>query len=404
MAQVFSYRAIRSDGREVPGTIGALSEADAVTELASRGLQVFEIALKGHGRAEPWYQRELSFSRTNASPRDLEQIASQLAMLLESGVKLTKALTITAENHVNRGTSEALRDVAKQIDAGESVTAAFESPSAFPELFRLYLDIGVQSNDLPATLHRAAEYFDTMDRNRRTTMTELIYPAILVAAAIGLVAFLSSFVAPNLVPLFEAANREPPLSLALLSSLNPGLVLGVPIAAISLVGFAVFSGLRLPSAMRTGLRSLVPKSMYRGGNNWQFGASARSLSHLLTAGIPLHRALSAVADAATDKEHRDLFRRAHTAVATGSSGTSAFTADPSVPALFLTLFAAGEQANSLPQTMATGARLLEARAAQRADRIRTLLTPAITLGVALVIGAMVFSIMQAILELGTLAY
>lgn len=69
----------------------------------------------------------------------------------------------------------------------------------------------------------------------------------------------------------------------------------------------------------------------------------------------------------------------------------------------LTLIGMGEQANRLPQVLGRASSLVDARLKRTIDRTIAFLSPALTIGLGIMIGALVVSVMTALLSINEMA-
>jgi type II secretory pathway component PulF len=107
---------------------------------------------------------------------------------LNAGVDL---LTILQRETPRARTLEAKKhwkEVLHQVRRGASLEEALaRSPDFFPELFREMTAVGSESGYLGETLLEVADYYDYMTRLKRSFLASLIWPAIELAIALGVI-------------------------------------------------------------------------------------------------------------------------------------------------------------------------------------------------------------------------
>lgn len=400
----FEFRAFRSDGSEEAGQIEG-PDADAVAALLrAKGLLPYEIAPHGEISYIPWYAREIATFSGAPNDADLAKLAKTLAVLTSAGVTLSKAIDIADQLTGHQRLSQVLKLAAEQLSRGDKVADAFRDTDAVPPLFGLFVEVGEETNRLPETMENCAQLFQNRWDSRQKLATQLIYPAILVAASIGLVAFLSAFLAPNLLPMFASANVDPPVALLVLASLNSWPVLA---AAATLLMLTTLLFIDLSDGkLRLSAARIAPRipGLARHARELRFALFARSLAYTVKSGAPLHRALKSVAASFERYPETHHLEDASKSLASGGKAATAFASQDDVPQEFAELFRLGEEANRVGDMLDTAATMLEAKVASRSARYQQLATPALTLGIAIVIGGLVFSIMGAIMEMGDVAF
>jgi len=114
-------------------------------------------------------------------------IYHNLAILLSSGVPLHRALR-TASGHVRSPLAVATRRMAEQLDRGLAGAMA-RHPRAFSRLDVVTIEAAERSGDLTEVLESLADWYRFRLRMRRTIITNMIYPIILLHAAVFIPSF-----------------------------------------------------------------------------------------------------------------------------------------------------------------------------------------------------------------------
>jgi type II secretory pathway component PulF len=208
----------------------------------------------------------------------------QLAAMLRDGIPLEGALRRLSEEMRQGALKSELQmleaDLAKGIPLREAIRAR-----QLPELYRQMLEVGVQSNDLPAVLTLLADHY----QRRHTIWTRLkglmVYPLIVLVAALALSCFLSivlkALVWPNLAALTDFAGRG--------SAGAAASGLWLPPAVLGLTVAAAFLGMTVPFVRRA-LRWRLPAF-----KEASLAQVASSMSLMLRSGVPIGDALALVA-------------------------------------------------------------------------------------------------------------
>ena len=409
---VFTYQGIDATGTNEYGSIEASSEKLAFDTLQSRGITVFELSQGGEVLPEsdlPWYRRDIKFRSGQLAYEDQAITANLLAILFSAGLSATEVIRIAALSSEKPEIRRHFERVGQRVADGTSFADAFEAENRlFSPIFVSFLKVSDTTNTLPRVLKKLGQFFQTQNAVRQKVVSALIYPVILICAAIALLLVVVLYLAPSLSPIFSSVGKELPSTLSLLLSINAGLRSFWPIILGVMAAFflALIMVLQLSQA-----KSTLSRLQYRLPI---FGRLARltALSQLsqatellLSSGQPLAEALRTSAQIVNGSSgFRNLFHEAANSVEAGLTASVIFDADHHIPPTFKELFRIGEETNRLPTTLAALAESMSSLVDRQSERLLNLLTPVLTLVIGLGIGFLIYTLMGAILEVNELAY
>lgn len=122
-----------------------------------------------------------------------------LGTLLESGVPLLTSLEIVENVVNNRLIADAIRQAAKDVEEGQSLSLPLSKNGFFPPMATEMIAIGEQSGNMEAMLHRIADAFETEAAADVMMLTSLMEPLMIL-----LMGFLVGFIVVSvLLPIFE---------------------------------------------------------------------------------------------------------------------------------------------------------------------------------------------------------
>src|SRR6516162_10302244 len=207
----FRWSAVNPGGDVARGVMEAPDQATVVERLQRQGQVVL--------RADPadarrgWadlLQIELRRSR-GLDKTTLGEITRELAIMLAAGQDLDRALRFVVDNTRNARARAVLGNVRDKVRGGSSLAAALAGePKSFPRLYVGLVRAGEAGGTLAATLDRLAGLLErerSLSANMRAAM---VYPVLLVVAAIGSIVFLLEYVLPQFAPVFEQAGAQLP--------------------------------------------------------------------------------------------------------------------------------------------------------------------------------------------------
>ncbi len=184
------------------------------------------------------------------------------------------------------------------MKTGESISQAFEAQGGFPIVYTTTLlgggAVGKSGRGVAAVSGLSAGVADV----RKKLKASLIYPALLVVMVIGLFIFLITFVVPRFAQLYDQLGTKlPALTTFLLDLGKEAQAYGIYVAVVvGAVGFLLYrwSKTDAGASMMDRIRIALPVF----GSVWlkyQVGLFSRTLSTLLTGGLPLVPSLETAA-------------------------------------------------------------------------------------------------------------
>lgn len=388
----FRYRALDAGSREQRGVLEAESPRQARGRLRERGLYPVAVEAVGdEGRAPGarW--------RSGVSAQDLMICTGQWATLLEAGLTVEQSLATLAEQEGAERLRQVLAGVRAEVVAGHTLQAALERfPAVFPRLYRALAGAGERSGQLPAVFARLAHYLEAEQALRRRVGQALVYPAVLGAVALAIVAGLLAFVVPQVAAVFVQSHQRLPLPTRLLLGLSASTRVAAPVllVAAGLGGWALRRLLRRSAPRRAVdgllLRAPLLGSLLRRMDSARFAAT---LAILHASGVPLLVALETAREVMGNTRLREGIDLAVAQVREGVSLHRALGASGSLPSMLVRLVASGEASGRLERALEQGARQQQAELEGRITVLLTLFEPALLL----VMGAVVLFIVLAIL-------
>src|ERR1700732_3081646 len=222
----FRWSAVTSGGEVMHGVTEAADRASVVERLQRQGQVVLRAGpADGRWRLGDLLQIELG-GRRGIDRATLGEVTRELAIMLGAGQDLDRALRFVVENVGNTRARAILAEVRDKVRPGSSLAAALAAePRSFSRLYVGLLRAGEAGGTLPATLDRLATLLERERSLSANLRSALIYPALLVVAAIGSIVLLLDYVLPQFTPIFEQAGAELPAATRVLMTV--GTVVGV---------------------------------------------------------------------------------------------------------------------------------------------------------------------------------
>jgi len=315
--------------------------------------------------------------------------------LVRAGLPIHGSLEMLAKNQRNPHFAGQLMNVTDRVKGGESLSAAFEAQGGFPAMYTTTLLAGERSGNLQEVLERFVSFQRISLTFRKKLTASLIYPSVLVVIVIALFIFLITFVVPAFATLYDQMGGTLPwLTTALLKfgvgAQHQGLYYAAGLAAI-FYGLSRYAKTPRGRDLVDGFRIGVPVF----GKIWikyQVALFGRTLSTLLTGGLPLVPSLETAARSISSNRIAKAVFASVTSVREGKSLATSLTTTKVFPGVAVEMIAVGEQTGALPQMLNSVSEFYE-------EDVETALTAAMALiepMILLVMGVFVVIILIAL--------
>ena len=402
----FRWSAVTPGGEVMHGVTEAADRASVVERLQRQGQVVLRAEpADGRWRLADLLQIELG-GRRGIDRATLGEVTRELAIMLGAGQDLDRALRFVVENVGNTRARAILAEVRDKVRSGSSLAAALAAePRSFSRLYVGLVRAGEAGGTLPATLDRLAALLERERSLTSSMRAALIYPAVLVIAAIGSIFLLLDYVLPQFTPIFEQAGAELPASTRALMLLGQMTGAAAPWLLVLAVAVVLIARRALAAPA---LRLKVDRFLLRlpvAGRLLQETLAARltrTLGTLLQNGMPLISALAIAKDAlgnlaAAAVDAASVEAKAGRGLARPLREAGLF------PARTIHLLQLGEEAAQLAAMSLKAADIHDEQARLIVQRIVALAIPIITITMGLAVAGIVGALLTALLSLNDLA-
>jgi type IV pilus assembly protein PilC len=369
----------------ITGVVEADSEQNAVELLWRSGLTIID--LKKKVKLPPIH--ELLPSLYGVKRRDVIQFSRNMASLLDAGIPILRALNIQSR-FGGRAFRAVLRSVAQDLEGGSRLSEALaKHPLVFPTFYVHLVKTGEEVGNLAGVLKELVTHMERDEETARKVRGALMYPAFLILMAIGVIFIMLTFVVPALMDLFSELGSDLPAITRMMISISDFFVAYWLYMIAGVVGLAVVWWLysRTPAGKRTKDRiilriPLISTATLKGS----LARFARNLGMLVGAGVSLFEALKLIADTTDNTVVAEAVANVRQGVADGQLLSQAVIAEPVFPSLMGEMIGVGEETGALEGHLLKIASFYEEEADRAVQRVTGMLTPALTIGVGLLVG------------------
>jgi len=394
---LFEYKAVSPAGETVTGEMDAPSKDLVIAHLQESG----NIPVSAKEVGSGFRLSSLFRGRQGPKQSEIGDLTQQLATLLSAGLPLDRSLGILAELAENERVQGTVEKIRNRVREGGSLSEALEERhGVFSRFYINMVRAGEIGGSLDQTLSRMAEYLERSKELKDSVISAMIYPALLVVLAIASLILLMGYVIPQFTPMFEEFGTELPLLTQIVLAVGTALqnywwaMIGAFVIAL-----LWFRGqLRRPASRRRwDARFLHMKGVGDVIAKMETARLARTSGTLLINGVPLLSALSIAKNVMSNTVLGDDVAEAAKQVKTGTPMAQALAANGNFPRLALQMVNVGEETGKLDEMLLKVADTYDREVRTTIDRLMALLVPALTLGLAALIGVIVMSVLVAIL-------
>lgn len=327
----------------------------------------------------------------------------QFLTLIRAGLPILGSIQMLGKTQKNTQFAAQLEDVANRVKTGESLSAAFEAQSGMPVMYTTSLLAGERSGNLQEVMERYVNFQRVSLTFRKKLISSLIYPGVLLTLVCALMVFMFTVVVPQFAKLYDQlGNRLPGITLDLLAfgtfmqNNILWILLALVIAGVVMWRFAVTEKGR---DFVDGVRIKMPV----GGKIWvkyQVAQFSRTLSTLLTGGLPLVPSLETAAKSIASRRVSKAVLSSIATVREGKSLAESLGKTDVFPTLATEMIAVGEQTGALPAMLNSVAEFFEEDVATALTAALALIEPAILIIMGIVVVFILISLYLPIFSLG----
>jgi general secretion pathway protein F len=402
LATTFHFRAVASDGKLRTGTITAETDKSVAAELRRQGLIPVYV---GVGKQKGLQLELPAFSRGRR--KDVLFFTQELSTLLNAGIPLDRALSITAELTHRGPFRSVVLDVMRVLKGGKSLADSLAThPAHFSELYINMVRAGEASGSLSVIFERLAEFERTRDDLRGYIISSLIYPGLLTCVGIASIFVLLNFVVPRFGEIFSDPHMQVPTPMAILLQLSAIVqAYWAPAAialAVLLLGFLAYVRTAAGRLWWDSLRLKTPLlgDALRKAETARF---ARAMATLVAASVPLVQSLGISRGILNNRKIAGTLEGIAQGVKRGEGLSAPLTRAGEFPLLAGHLLAVGEETGHLDTMFNRMADIYDNETRTAIRRFTSIFEPLIILVMGVMVGTLILSLMLAITSINDVA-
>ena len=337
-------------------------------------------------------------SKLKVSQEDLLVFFRQMAVMIKSGVPLSQALELLAENLNNKKFGANILDVSKRLGSGEELSTSLGNyPRIFSSMMIGLIEAGEAGGILSQVLERLASLIEAKSKIRGQIKGALIYPILILVLAVSVSLGLLIFIVPKFETMFSSMGAKLPALTSLMLSLSRivttwSFAIGAPI--VLFIGIYAFNISYATPSGRKLFDNLVLKIPLFGDLilKSEIAQLSDTLSTLINSGIPMVEAIDRCINASNNQIIKISLRKAISLITQGEELSTSFETSKVIPRLLVSMVKIGEETGELSFMLENISNFYKREVEEAVTILTKAMEPAVIFVVAGIVGTIVVSL------------
>ena len=355
----FKFEAMDTKGDEVKDQIEATNEDEAQQKIKQLGYFVTKLTAVSAGGAKGkkkkktggYKKSKKTFVIGGVKTKQLCLFTRQFSTLQDAGLPVLRSLRILEHQMRPCALKNALIDVVEDVESGSTLSESFgKHPRAFDRLYVNMVKAGEAGGALEVILQRLAEFKEKSQTLKRKIIGAMVYPAVVISAAVGILIFIMIAI----IPKFEKIFREFGLKLPALTQF----LIDVSIWCsnywwcIPLFPLGVWLLVKLIRLNKTGNYALDRMTLWipivgRIVEKTVVARTVRTLGTLVASGVPILESLSIVRETANNAVFERMYQRVYESIREGDTIAEPLKESRLVDDMVVNMVEVGEETGDL---------------------------------------------------------
>ncbi len=422
----YTFAAMDANGKEQTGTVEAGSQGAAIAIIREQGMFPTRVQIagaetkgggakgkkgrapaKGKGGKSSAMNMELRLPSflLRVKPKQLMTYTRQLATLINAGLPLMRSLQVILKQEKHPLLRKATTEIVENIQTGGTLAEALgQHPRIFNRLYVNMVKAGELGGVMDVVLERLAEFMEKAQRIRNKVVSAMVYPVVVMAMAVGIVAFLMIVIIPKFEEIFDDLLGDAGL---------PGLTQFV-MNVSDTVANRTLPLLLIVIAFVIALKVIGKTKPGRYGIDWMklrapiFGVLlsktaiarfTRTLGTLMTSGVPVLQALNIVRDTSGNEVIARAVNTIHDSVKEGENMAPPIEASGVFPAMVVSMVEVGEETGELPEMLMKIADNYDDEVDNTVAGLTSIIEPLLIVFLAVIVGTIVIALFLPLISI-----
>src|SRR5215208_4217749 len=360
----YAYEAMNASGQEVKEELEATSSEEAIAKIRGKGYFPTKVREKaGKKKVQKKKEdatgptRKMPFSIGGVPRKQLVGFTRQLSTLQDAGLPILRSLQILEQQQKPGLLKAIIGGVADEVEGGGTLSDAMSKyPKAFDKLYTNMINAGEAGGVLDLILARLADFMEKAAKLKKKVIGAMIYPAVVISIAIGIVSMIMVFVIPKFEDIFKDFKLDLPGPTKLLLAISRwfaqdygwAYVIAAPFIIVGLIKL-----IRLSEGGKYAIDVIKLKIPILGAilSKTSIARFTRTLGTLISAGVPILDAITITKETSGNEVFARALVKVHDAIREGESMADPLRATKVCDAIVVNMVDVGEETGDLDKML-----------------------------------------------------
>lgn len=400
---VYTWEGKSVQGKKLKGELEATNVQAVFNALKAQRIVTSPKKIKEKGKG---LDKEITIPGfgPKVKTKDVVVFTRQFATMIDAGLPIVQGLDVLGRQHENPAMRRALLDIKDVVSNGGTLSEGMaRHPRAFDELFVNMVAAGEVGGILDIILERLAAYLEKSASLKRQVKTAMIYPGVVVGAAVVVTSILLIFVIPTFGEMFAGFGAALPTPTRIVIEMSDFMVAYGHLIFGGL--FAAFWFLRKFAKTKRGKDFFHPiflKLPVMGNLIRKIAVArmSRTLSTMLSSGVPILEALLICGRTAGNRVVEKEIAQVRVAISEGKSIAGPLEGSSIFPPMVVQMIAVGESTGALDAMLSKIADFYEDEVETAVGAMKQLIEPIMIIVLGTIVGGLIVAMYLPIFKLG----
>src|SRR5438874_3800734 len=411
---LFAYEAMNSSGQEVKDEIEATSSEEAIAKIRGKGFFPTKVREKAGKKkvnkkkdeetTQLTKKRKMPISIGGVPRKQLVSFTRQLSTLQDAGLPILRSLQILEQQQKPGLLKAIIGGVADEVEGGGTLSDAMANyPKAFDKLYVNMINAGELGGVLDIILSRLADFMEKAAKLKKKVIGAMIYPAVVISIAVGIVSMIMIFVIPKFEQIFKDFGTKLPSITQMLLDVSRwfanwgwAYVLASPIV-ISLI----WKLIRTSEGGKYATDAIKLKVPILGNilGKTAIARFTRTLGTLISAGVPILDAINITKETCGNEVYSRALAKVHDAIREGESMADPLRATKTCDAIVVNMVDVGEETGDLDKMLIKVADNYDSDVDVLVGSLTSILEPVMVVVLGVIVGFIVIALFMPMISL-----
>ncbi len=400
---VFKYEGRTAIGEPKKGVVEAADLASAKAKLREMRLTNAQITESKSALDLQINIPMPAFLQPSVTLRDIVIFSRQFATMIDSGLPLVQCLDIQASQAENPTMRAQLKVVKEKVESGSTFAEALKTyPDTFDALYVNLVAAGEVGGMLDTIMNRLAQYLEKNQKLIRQVKSAMMYPAIVMVVAAGVISILLLKVVPSFEDMFADFGSALPAPTQLVIDISKWLqanwwiVLGIGFGVVT-----VIQRVYKTEPGRLAIDTFMLKLPVIGDVIQKVAVArfCRTLGTMISSGVPILEALSICGRTAGNKVVENAIIKVAASISEGRTIAEPLAESGAFPSMVCQMISVGEATGALDNMLTKIADFYDDEVDTAVEGLTSMMEPAIMAFLGVVVGGLVIAMYLPIFEM-----